>query len=143
MSVFNRFDEEFPSADFRREKFTKEEMLEIIDAYLNQKPELVKGSRREPGYCIIIAINYLVYYRMMREKYAKRWSIDLSKEKLTFSEVMIFFTFIERAARHCGDYSPDDYEKWLNLLSRLEEIRDELLEDDYSDQYFSSGLPKE
>ena len=130
MSVFDRIDEDLPFVDFRKEELTKEEMIEIIDAYLSLKPRLDRASGHFPHFRIIMARNYMANYRMMLEKYKKRWTIDLSREKLTFSEVITLFTFTERAAHHSGDYSPDDYEIWENLLSRLEEIRDEQLADD-------------
>ena len=130
MSVFDRIDENLPFVDFKKEEFTKEEMLEIIDVYLSQNSCLDKASGHFPHFRIIMAINYMANYQMMLEKYKKRWTIDLSREKLTFSEVITLFTFVERAAHHSGEYSPKDYEIWENLFSRLEEIRDELLADD-------------
>jgi len=63
----------------------------------------------------------------LRNKYGKYSSIDLSKEKLNFQEVITVFTFIERANRHAGEGSAHDSEVWLNLLSRLEEIKNELI----------------
>ena len=54
-------------------------------------------------------------------------SIDLSKEKLDFQEVITVFTFIEIANRHAGEGSAHDSEVWLNLLSRLEDIKNELI----------------
>ena len=130
MSVFDRIDENLPFVDFRKEEFTKEEMLEIIDVYLARKPCLDKDSGEFPHFCFIMARNYMADYRRIREKYGKKWTIDLSREKLTIYEVITLFTFVERASRHSGSYTPSDYEVWANLLSRLEEIREELLADD-------------
>ena len=130
MSVFDRIDENLPFVDFRKEEFTKEEMIEIIDAYLTRKPCLDKDSGEFPHFCFIMARNYMADYRRIREKYGKKWTVDLSREKLTFYEVITLFTFVERASRHSGGYTPSDYEVWANLLSRLEEIREELLADD-------------
>lgn len=130
MSLFDRIDENLPFVDFRKEEFTKEEMLEIIDAYLARKPCLDKDSGEFPHFCFIMARNYMADYRRVREKYGKKLTVDLSREKLTFYEVITLFTFVERASRHSGGYTPNDYDVWANLLSRLEEIRDELLADD-------------
>ena len=130
MSVFDRIDENLPFVDFRKEEFTKEEMIEIIDAYLARKPCLDKDSGEFPHFCFIMANNYMADYRRIREKYGKKWTVNLSGEKLTFYEVITLFTFVERASRHSGGYTPSDYEVWANLLSRLEEIREELLADD-------------
>ena len=130
MSVFNRIDADSPFVDLKKEEFTKEEMIEIIDVYLARKPCLDRDSGEFPHFRIIMARNYMANYRMMLEKYKKRWTIDLSREKLTFYEVITLFTFVERASRHSGGYTPSDYEVWANLLSRFKEIREELLADD-------------
>ena len=62
----------------------------------------------------------------IRKKYGKNSIKDLSKERLDFRDIITIFTFIERANRHAGHGSDDDCEKWSNLLSRLEDIKNEL-----------------
>ena len=62
----------------------------------------------------------------IRNKYGKNSIKDLSKEKLDFREIITVFSFIERANRHAGQGSNQDYEVWSNLLSRMEEIKNEL-----------------
>ena len=137
--------------DLNETDFTNEEILEIIDLYLKQKPYLegtsinddvviFKSSSEEDIVeeddmfidepCFFNEINdqcYMQNWDKLRNKYGKYSSIDLSKEKLNFQEVITVFTFIERANRHAGEGSAHDSEVWLNLLSRMEEIKNELI----------------
>lgn len=130
------------------EPILQKKILEIIDLYLKQKPclegcaddDLIifeSGSEEiieeddsfvnEPYFFNEIHDqHYMPNLDRIRNRYGKRPIIDLSKEKLDFREVITIFTFIERANRHAGQGSDHDYEIWLNLLSRLEEIKNEL-----------------
>ena len=136
--------------DLNETNFTNEEILEIIDLYLKQKPYLEGTSVNddlvifessseddiiewddsfilEP--CFFNEIHdqhYMQNWHKLKNKYGKNSSNNLSKEKLNFREVITVFTFIERANRHAGQGSAQNYEIWSNLLSRLEEIKNEL-----------------
>lgn len=135
--------------DLNQTAFTNEEILEIIDLYLKQKPYLEGTSVNEdvvifkfssdddlieeddifidePCFDDIHDQHYMQNWHNLQNKYGKNSSVDLSKEKLDFREVITVFTFIERANRHAGQGSAHDIETWSNLLSRLEEIKNEL-----------------
>ena len=63
----------------------------------------------------------------MKEKYSKSSILDLSKEKLTFEEIVTIYTYIERADHHYGD---DEFSNqcrqdgtFSNLSKRLNEIK--------------------
>lgn len=77
----------------------------------------------------VMDFNYMENLRNIEEKYGKRDFLELSKEKLTFAEIVTICTFIERADRHAGDnFLEDKCEKdgtYSNLQRRLEEIRNE------------------
>ena len=77
----------------------------------------------------VIDLNYFKNLDKMEEKYGTRNILELSKEKLTYPEVITIFTFIERADRHIGDGSVEDACSengvFLNLHRRLEEIKEE------------------
>lgn len=136
--------------DLNETDFTNEEILEIIDLYLKQKPYLegtsvndevviFKSSSEddiieeddmfidEPCFDDIHDQHYMWNLDKIRNKYGKNRIKDLSKEKLDFAEIITIFTFIERANRHAGQGSDNDHEIWFNLLSRLEEIKNELI----------------
>ena len=63
----------------------------------------------------------------IENKYGKRDFLELSKEKLTFPEIVTIRTFIKRSDRHAGDtYMQDKCREdgtYSNLRKRLEEIR--------------------
>lgn len=65
----------------------------------------------------------------MEEKYSKSGLLELSKEKLTFQEIITISTFIERLNHHCGEDSVSDEcgqdEINSNLAKRIAEIRNE------------------
>ena len=67
--------------------------------------------------------------RYLGNKYSKRDFLELSKEKLTFPEIVTILTFIKRSDRHAGDtYMQDKCREdgtCSNLHKRLEEIRNE------------------
>ena len=44
----------------------------------------------------------------MREKYSKFNLADLSREELTFEEIMTIYTYIERTDHHGGDGEVSD-----------------------------------
>ena len=127
----------------RRTDFTKEEMLDIIDFYLQYKPmldEYVSNREHYPEFDPGDFTKLLFMYEMfdvdyadsmveMKEKYGKKYVKDLSEEKLDFLEIITVFTFIQRAERHAGEGWYEDCiadDTFYNLLSRLEEIKNEL-----------------
>jgi len=74
-------------------------------------------------------VDYADSMAEMKEKYGKKYVKDLSTEKLDFLEIITVFTFIQRAERHaCGGWYEDCIvdDTYYNLLSRLEEIKNEL-----------------
>lgn len=125
-----------------RTDFTKEEMLDIIDFYLQYKPmldEYVADGEHYPEFnphdftmllymYEMLDVNYPHNVKKIKAKYGKKYIEDISKEKLDFLEVITVFTYIHRASR--GDIDYDDYcirsGVFYNLLCRLEEIKEEL-----------------
>ena len=65
---------------------------------------LIEGDLRCPN-CRARAIDfdYMENMDRMEEKYSKSGLLDLSKEKLTFEEIVTVYTYIERADHHGGD----------------------------------------
>ena len=65
---------------------------------------LIEGDLRCPN-CRRRAIDFDYFENMdrMEEKYSKTSLLDLSKEKLTFEEIVTIYTYIERADHHGGD----------------------------------------
>ena len=140
-----KFPEDYRFPKTRRTDFTKEEMLEIIDCYLYYKPMFDKYVNNREHYpeidpmdftallyvYDIIDVEYPDNVRKIKEKYGIT-SYDVTKEKLTFLEVITVFTEIHRMARN--DWYLEDYcvEKdiYYNLLCRLEEIKNELVQDE-------------
>lgn len=127
----------------RRTDFTKEEMLDIIDFYLQYKPmldEYVSNREHYPEFDPGDFTKLLFMYEMfnvdyadsmaeMKEKYGKKYIKELSEEKLDLLEIITVFTFIQRAECHaCGGWYEDCIadDTYHNLLSRLEEIKNEL-----------------
>ena len=91
---------------------------------------LIEGDLRCPN-CRGLAIDFDYFENMdrMREKYSKFSLSDLSKEKLTFDELVTVFTYIERADHHGGDGEVSDGCRqdgtFSNLSKRLKEIKNE------------------
>lgn len=125
-------------------EFSREELLDILDFYLQYKPIFDKSLDEDIDYPPrraahdftillyeygIVDTNYQVNLKKIKQKYDKERIVDLSGEKLNFLEVITVFTFIHRADRHCGG---GWYEECIedgtyhNLLCRLEEIRNDL-----------------
>ncbi|MBQ2832234.1 hypothetical protein [Methanobrevibacter sp.] len=127
-------DWKFPKT--RRTDFTKEEMLDIIDFYLQYKPMLENRELFDPHDFTMLLymyemvdVNYIDNMTEIKEKYGKRYVEDLSKEKLDFLEIITIFTLIHRAERHSGGGWYEDCVEdgtYYNLLCRLEEIKAEL-----------------
>ena len=130
----------------RRTDFTKEEMQDIIDFYLQYKPMFDKNaSNQEERHSYaphdftkllymykMLDVDYIDNMTRMKKKYGKQYVEELSKEKLDFLEIITVFTFIHRAERHAGGGWYDDCMAdgtYYNLLCRLEEIKDELEND--------------
>lgn len=120
----------------RRTDFTTEEMLDIIDFYLQYKPMLENQDPFNPHDFTMLLymykmldINYIDNMTEIKEKYGKRYVEELSKEKLDFLEIITVFTLIHRAERHSGGGWYEDCLEdgtYYNLLCRLEEIKNEL-----------------
>ena len=127
----------------QRTDFTKDELLDILDFYLQYKPSFEEPSNDEEVYPAILAahdftillyeyqimdFNYFENLDKIREKYGKHDIHDLSEERLDFFEIMTLFTFIHRADRHAGGWyeSCINHNTYYNLLCRLEEIKSEL-----------------
>ena len=91
---------------------------------------LIEGDLRCTG-CRRMAIDFDYFKNLdrMEEKYSKFSLLDLSKEDLTFEEIITIHTFIERADHHGGDGEFSDMcmrdGTFSNLSKRLKEIRNE------------------
>lgn len=125
----------------RRTDFTKEEMLDIIDFYLQYKPmldEYVVNRDHYPEFdphdftillymYDIVDVDYIDNWEKIKEKYEKRGIDDLCYDKLDFLEVITIFTTIHRASRndiYLYDYCIEN-DIYYKLLCRLEEIKNE------------------
>ena len=133
-------DWKFPKT--RRTDFTKEEMLDIIDFYLQYKPMIDENASNLDNHYPyaphdftmllymykMVDVDYNNNMTMIKKKYGKKYVEELSKEKLDFLEIITVFTLIHRAERFSGGWY-DDCEAdgtYYNLLCRLEEIKDEM-----------------
>ena len=91
---------------------------------------LIEGDLICPG-CRRRAIDFDYFKNMdrMEEKYSKSTLSDLSKEKLTFEEIITIYTYIERADHFGGDGEVSDECRqdgtFSNLSKRLKEIKNE------------------
>ena len=77
----------------------------------------------------MVDVDYINNMTRIKKKYEKNDVEDLSKEKLSFLEIITVFTLIHRAERHTGGGWYDDCiadGTYYNLLCRLEEIKAEL-----------------
>ena len=89
---------------------------------------MVEGDLRCPN-CGGLAIDFDYFENMdkMEEKYSKSSLLELSKEKLTFDEIVTIFTYIERADHHGGDGEVSDKCRrdgtFANLSKRLKEMK--------------------
>ena len=127
----------------RRTDFSKEEMLDIIDFYLQYKPQFDKNASNQEEHqpyaphdftmllymYKMVDVDYINNMTRIKKKYGKKYVEDLSKEKLNFLEIITIFTFIHRAERHAGGLWYDECMEdgtYYNLLCRLEEIKKEL-----------------
>ena len=121
----------------RRTDFSKEEMLDIIDFYLQYKPMLEENNPEFDPHDFtmllymyeMLDVEYIENMKILKKKYGKKYVEDLSKEKLDFLEVITVFTFIHRLDRHMGWGFYDDCladGTYYNLLCRLEDIKAEL-----------------
>ena len=75
----------------------------------------------------VFDFRYFMNLRKMEKKYGTDDLLELSRQKLTFSEIVTIYSFIERAGRHCGDTLTSDLCRedgtFSNLSRRLDEIR--------------------
>ena len=128
----------------RKTDFTREELLDILDFYLQYKPmldEYVSNREHYPQFDPhdftillymygILDIDYIDNWENLLKKYGKTNVEEVSKEKLDFLEIITVFTTIHRVNRNDFDDETYDYciEKnvYYNLLCRLEEIKNEL-----------------
>ena len=129
----------------QRTDFTRDELLDILDFYLQYKPcfENQVSDEFYLTYMVphdftlllyeyqIVDLNYFENLDKMRKKYNKHDISDLAKEKLDFFEVITIFTFIHRAERHGGGWYKSCVKDntYYNLLLSLKEIRDDLLKE--------------
>ena len=76
---------------------------------------------------MVIDFDYLENMDKMEEKYSKSSLLDLSREKLTFEEIITIYTFIERADHFEGDGEVSDRcsqdETFPNLSKQLKEMK--------------------
>lgn len=126
----------------RRTDFTKEEMLDIIDFYLQYKPQLdeyVSNRDHYPEFdphdftmllymYKMVDVNYIDNIQIIKKKYGEKYIEGLSEEKLDFLEIITVFTLIHRQERNDMDLYDYCIESniYYNLLCRLEEIKNEL-----------------
>ena len=126
----------------RRTDFTKEEMLGIIDFYLQYKPmldEYVSNRKHHPKFdphdftmllymYKMVDVDYIDNWEKLLKKYGKTNIKEVSKEKLDFLEIITVFTTIHRASRNDDDLYDYCIESnvYYNLLCRLEDIKNEL-----------------
>lgn len=103
-------DENWHFPKTRRTDFTKEEMLDIIDFYLQYKPMLEENNPEFDPHDFtmllymyeMLDVEYIENMKILKKKYGKKYVDELSKEKLDFLEVITVFTFIHRLDRHMG-----------------------------------------
>ncbi len=76
---------------------------------------------------MVIDFDYLENMDNMMEKYSKFTLSDLSREKLTFEEIITIYTYIERADHHGGDGEVSEEcmrdETFSNLSKQLKEMK--------------------
>lgn len=137
------YSKDYGMPEAQRTDFNKEELLDILDFYTQYKALFDETSTNEEDYPLIVAAhdftillykyelidrNYSENLTKINEKYGQKYIEDLAKEKLDFFEIMTVFTFIHRADRFSGGWYEDCIEDntYYNLLSRLEEIKNEL-----------------
>ena len=91
---------------------------------------LIEGDLRCPN-CRrrVTDFDYFENMDKMREKYSKFALLDLSREKLTFEEIITIYTYVERADHHGGDGEVSDRcmkdGTFSNLSKRLKEMKNE------------------
>lgn len=91
---------------------------------------LIEGDLRCPN-CRGLAIDFDYFENMdkMEEKYSKSSLLDLSREKLTFEEIVTIYTYIQRADHHGGDGEVSDGcskdGTFSNLSRQLKEMKKE------------------
>ena len=75
----------------------------------------------------VIDFDYFENMDKMEEKYSKYSLLDLSREKLTFEEIITIYTFIERVDHFGGDGEVSDRcsqdETFSNLSKQLKEMK--------------------
>ena len=101
----------------RKTDFTKEEMLNILDFYLQYKPmldEYVSDRSHYPEFdphdftillymYNIIDVDYISNWKKIQEKYKKRSIDNVCNVKLDFLEVITLFTAVHRVSRNDDD----------------------------------------
>lgn len=85
----------------------------------------------------VFDFNYFRNLDKMEEKYGTRSLLELSKQKLSFSEIVTIRSFIERADRHCGDdLTSEGCRKdstFANLSKRMGEVKMEIVREKCGD----------
>ena len=128
--------------------FNRDELIAILDDFIQYKDyfenppeEAYEMDRFDYSECKeareieqllykyeIYDTQYNVKLPIMERKYNKRSPAELSREKLSLDEIFAVLTWLHREERWCGGAFNRAIEDktFYNLLSRLEEIRDEL-----------------
>lgn len=131
----------------QKTEFTKEELLDIIDFYIQYKPLFDKSpTAKDINYNPLKAAldftrllykynigdkNYRTNMKKLEEKYGTKYVYELSQKKLDFLEIITILTVIHRTDYLSGGYM-DIYEDciedgtYYNLLCRLEEIKKDI-----------------
>ena len=84
----------------------------------------------------VFDFDYMKNLDMMEKKYGTSDFLELSKEKLTFAEIITIYSFIEREGHHCGDTLTSERcasdGTYFNLRKRLDKIKKEVEMIDFS-----------
>ena len=76
---------------------------------------------------MVIDFDYHENMKRMEKKYSKSSLLELSREELTFEEIITIYTYIERADHHGGDGEVTDGcsrdGTFANLSRQLREMR--------------------
>lgn len=88
---------------------------------------LIEGDLRCPN-CrrMVIDFDYFENMDKMRKKYSKFSLLDLSREKLTFDEIITIYTYVERADHHGGDEEVSDGCRQDGTFSNLSKLLKEM-----------------
>ena len=123
---------------------------DLFDVYGDERRRKIESVRRNPPGCDVcrdldepgihacpkcgrnvLDIRFRKHLREMQEKYGSDDLLELSREKLSFSQIITIYTFIERCDRHCADTPTADRCRrdgtFANLEKRMDEIAREVM----------------